>query len=220
MVGMLLEVIALNARDARAAQDGGADRVELVSDMAAGGLSPSPATVAAVRAAVTIPVRVMLRTGPGFAADLPRLRRAAQDLRAAGAEEFVLGFLDPSGAVDPAPLDALLDGSPWTFHRAIDHAASRPAAWAALSGRPGLDSVLTAGSPAGVAEGLPVLAAEARSHAGLMLAGGGLREPHVPALAAAGVRAVHSGSACRPGGEWAAAVDPSLVRRLAVSGRQ
>ncbi|MGI5239030.1 copper homeostasis protein CutC [Dactylosporangium sp. CA-139066] len=211
---MLLEVIALDARDARSAQDGGADRVELVSAMASGGLSPSPATVAAVRAAVTIPVRVMLRTGPGFAADLPRLRRTARDLRAAGAEEFVLGFLDSSGAVDPAPFDALLDGSPWTFHRAIDHAASRPAAWSALRDLPGLDTVLTAGSPAGVTEGLPVLTAEAASHARLLLAGGGVREHHLPALAAAGLTAIHSGSAARPGADWSAPVDAALVARL------
>jgi copper homeostasis protein len=211
---MLLEVIALDARDARAAQDGGADRVELVSDMSVGGLSPSPATVAAVRAAVTIPVRVMLRTSPGFAADLAALRRTARDLRAAGAQEFVLGFLDAAGAVDPAPFDALLDGSPWTFHRAIDHVASRPAAWSALRDRPGLDAVLTAGAPTGVAEGLPVLTAEAADHAGRILAGGGIRESHLPALAAVGITAVHSGIAVRPGGDWSAPVHPGLVRRL------
>lgn len=37
----LLEVIALDARDAVAAAEGGADRLELVTDMAADGLTPS-----------------------------------------------------------------------------------------------------------------------------------------------------------------------------------
>lgn len=36
----LLEVIALDAADAIAAQSGGADRLELVTDMAADGLTP------------------------------------------------------------------------------------------------------------------------------------------------------------------------------------
>ncbi|MGV7942589.1 copper homeostasis protein CutC, partial [Mycobacterium kansasii] len=84
----------LDARDAVAAQEGGADRVELVADMAADGLSPSPATVAEVRAAVDIPVRVMLRVTDGFAAgDVDELLRRTADVRSAGAEEFVLGFL-------------------------------------------------------------------------------------------------------------------------------
>ncbi|MER7004253.1 copper homeostasis protein CutC [Dactylosporangium sp. NPDC000555] len=214
---MLLEIIALDALDARNAAEGGADRVELVSDMAAGGLSPDPRTVAAVRAATALPVRVMLRTAPGFAADLAALLRVARDLRAAGAAEFVLGFLDAAGGVDRAALDALLpalDGAPWTFHRAIDHAADRTAAWRALAGRPGLDAVLTAGSPDGIGAGLDVLAAEATAYGHRILAGGGLREDHLGRLVAAGITALHSGSAARPGGAWTAPVDPSRVRRL------
>lgn len=211
---VLLEIIVLDAADARAAAAGGADRVELVADMAADGLSPDPATVAAVLAAVSIPVRVMLRTAPGFAADVPSLRTTLRELRAAGAAEFVLGFLDAGRNVDGAALDALLDGFPWTFHRAVDHAADRAAAWRALAGRPGLTSVLTAGGPAGMGEGLPVLLAEAPAHGPLMLAGGGLRESYLHPLTTAGVRAFHSGRAVRPGGRWAAPVSPDLVRRL------
>jgi copper homeostasis protein len=209
-----LEIIALDAADAVAAEAGGADRVELVRDMAAGGLSPSPATVAEVRAAVSIPVRVMLRATPDFSAGVPSLLRLRDDLRAAGASEFVLGFLDATGAVDTAALDALLDGFAWTFHRAIDHAADRAAAWRALRGRPGLTSVLTAGAPTGMGDGLPVLLSEAPVHGPLMLAGGGLRESYLAPLAAAGVRALHSGGAVRPGGRWSAPVSPALVRRL------
>ncbi|MFD0479343.1 hypothetical protein ACFQ0B_72660 [Nonomuraea thailandensis] len=40
MTGSLLEVIALNVRDAVAAEQGGADRLEIVADMAADGLTP------------------------------------------------------------------------------------------------------------------------------------------------------------------------------------
>lgn len=41
----LLEVIALDAADAVAAEAGGADRLELVSDMAADGLTPDRKSV-------------------------------------------------------------------------------------------------------------------------------------------------------------------------------
>ncbi|GAB7051517.1 copper homeostasis protein CutC [Catenuloplanes indicus] len=210
----LLEVIALGPADARRAADGGADRIELVSDMDAAGLTPDPATVEAVRAAVDLPVRVMLRDRDGFAPrDLAALRGTAKAAREAGATEFVLGFLTPTGDVDlPAVHELLdvLDGAPWTFHRAIDHAADRTAAWAALRDLPGLDCVLTAGCPSGVADGLPVLTTE--SAAGLpILAGGGLRPPHLPALRAAGLTAFHTGGAVRPEGRWDLPVDPALV---------
>jgi copper homeostasis protein len=100
-VDLILEVIALGAADARAARDGGADRVELVAGMDHDGLIPGAGTFAAVRAAVDLPVRVMLRDQAGYALSDPAGLRA-RDLRAAGAEEFVLGFLDQAGAVDRA----------------------------------------------------------------------------------------------------------------------
>ncbi len=211
----LLEVIALDAQDARHARDGGADRVELVSDMTRSGLSPAPATVAAVRAAVDLPVRVMLREQDGFAAgDHDTLRRRARELRAAGADAFVLGFLTPGGNVDVPAVRAVLDeldGCPWTFHRALDHAADRAAAWAAIRTLPGLDCVLTSGLPGGVDAGLDVLLTDSPAPGVQVLVGGGLREDHLPGLLAGGLDAFHTGGAVRP--SWDAPVDPALVAR-------
>ncbi|NED13153.1 copper homeostasis protein CutC [Streptomyces sp. SID9124] len=216
----VLEVIALDAEDAVAAQAGGADRLELVTDMAADGLTPSCATFAAIRAAVDIPLRVMLRVADGFAAgDVDVLVRKAGELRAEGAEEFVLGFLDADGNPDLVAVERLvaeLEGCRWTFHRAIDRAADRDALRKALADLPGLDTYLTAGSAAGVDEGIPTLVAEAgRSgepgYEPQILVGGGLRLEHLPELLAAGIDAVHIGGAARPGG-WAGRVDAAAVR--------
>ncbi|OEU87485.1 copper homeostasis protein CutC [Streptomyces abyssalis] len=128
----VLEVIALDAEDARAAREGGADRLELVTDMAADGLTPSRETFARVRAAVDLPLRVMLRGGAGFTAGgdaaLDALCAQARRLRSEGADEFVLGFLDEAGGPDLRAITAVtdvIDGCPWTFHRAIDRAADR-----------------------------------------------------------------------------------------------
>ena len=215
----VLEVIALDAEDALAAQAGGADRLELVTDMAADGLTPTVSTVAAIRKAVDISLRVMLRLSDGFGAgDTERLVRAARELRSAGAEEFVLGFLDASGEVDLAAVERVvdaLDGCRWTFHRAIDHSTDRDALRKQLADLPGLDTYLTAGSAAGVDEGLPVLLAEA-SRAGepgyepQLLVGGGLRLDHVPGLRTAGIDAFHIGGAARPGG-WGTPVSAEAV---------
>ncbi|WP_019887338.1 copper homeostasis protein CutC [Streptomyces purpureus] len=216
----VLEVIALDAEDAIAAQTGGADRLELVIDMAADGLTPSTETFASIRAAVDIPLRVMLRLTDGFAVgDVDALVAAARDLRAAGADEFVLGFLDPDGSPDLVTVErllAVLDGCRWTFHRAIDRAADRDALRKQLADLPGLDTYLTAGSPHGVDDGLPTLAAEAARHdepgyEPQILVGGGLRLDHLPALRAAGLTAFHIGGAARPQG-WTTPVSATAVR--------
>ncbi|GGX63456.1 copper homeostasis protein CutC [Streptomyces minutiscleroticus] len=219
----LLEVIALDAEDAVAAQAGGADRLELVTDMAADGLTPSAAVFTAVRAAVDIPLRVMLRLADGFAAgdaeQSARLVRVARELRAAGADEFVLGFLDPAGGPDLAAVERIvaeLDGCRWTFHRAIDRAADRDALRGLLADAPGLDTYLTAGSAAGVDAGLDTLVAEAArrgepGYAQCLMVGGGLRLDHVPRLRAAGIDAFHIGGAARPEG-WTSPVSAAAVR--------
>lgn len=215
----VLEVIALDAEDAVAAQAGGADRLELVTDMAADGLTPAAATVAGIRAAVDIPVRVMLRLADGFAAgDVGRLVAAACEMREAGAEEFVLGFLDADGAVDLGAVERVareLEGCRWTFHRAIDRSADRDALRKQLADFPGLDTYLTAGAAEGVDAGLPTLCAEARrrgeqGYGQQLLVGGGLRLEHVRGLLDAGIDGFHIGGAARPGG-WDGPVSAAAV---------
>ncbi|WP_299535428.1 copper homeostasis protein CutC [uncultured Streptomyces sp.] len=216
----VLEVIALDVEDAVAARAGGADRLELVTDMAADGLTPSRETFAAVREAVGIPVRVMLRESDGFAAgDIDALVRRARELRAAGADEFVLGFLDEEGHPDLVAVERLvaaLDGCRWTFHRAIDRAVDRAALRKQLADLPGLDTYLTAGSASGVDDGIPTLLDEASrgrepGYEPQLLVGGGLRLDHLPRLREAGLDAFHIGGAARPQG-WNGPVDEAAVR--------
>ncbi|MCI2422578.1 copper homeostasis protein CutC [Saccharopolyspora sp. K220] len=211
-MGGLLEVIVVDAADAEAAQAGGADRLELVRDLAADGLTPDVGVVRSVLAATDLPVRVMVRDHPDFAVDVEAARRRVGGLRAAGAREFVLGFLDAYGQVDVgATRDVLadLDGCPWTFHRAVDHAAHYRLAWDhAVSLGP--DTVLTAGDPGGVEDGLAnlrELAAQQDVDGVLLLAGGGLRPEHVTDLRAAGVRGFHIGTAARAAGGAAVLAD-------------
>ncbi|MCP3800064.1 copper homeostasis protein CutC [Allokutzneria sp. A3M-2-11 16] len=214
----MLEVIALDPTDAEAAQAGGADRLELVSEMAAGGLTPSVEVTRAVLAATSLPVRVMLRDQGGYRpADLAALRKSAAELRAAGATEFVLGFLRQDRNIDlDACRDLLveLDGCRWTFHRALDNSADPLLSWAEVENL-GADTVLASGSPEGVDRGMPLLRELALRQEPLrLLVGGGLKREHVVPLGAAGVRAFHVGSAVRPDG-WAGAVDVNLVREWA-----
>jgi copper homeostasis protein len=217
----ILEVIALGPGDAAGAVEGGADRLEVVADMEADGLTPSVETVRELKHECDLPLRVMLRAGDGFStsgSELSRLKGAAYQLVGAGADGFVLGFLGPSAELD---LDATLELAgelselPWTFHRAVDHTLDHDRAWSHLPGLPGLDTVLTAGSPRGVSAGLDELcgrAADSAEAADLIMAGGGLHPDHVPWLARAGIRKFHVGGRVRPGGSWKAYVDADLVR--------
>ncbi|MEV4873942.1 copper homeostasis protein CutC [Streptomyces syringium] len=219
----ILEVIALDVEDAVAAQAGGADRLELVSDMAADGLTPALETFAAVRAAVDIPLRVMLRATDGFsaggAAALDALCADARALAAEGADEFVLGFLTDDGRADLPAVARLAEAvgprARWTFHRAIDRAADRDAVRKQLADQPGLDTYLTAGSPSGVDDGLATLVTEAArgdepGYEPRILVGGGLQLKHVPVLLDAGISAFHIGGAARPAG-WDAPVSAAAV---------
>ena len=222
----LLEVIALDARDARAAVEGGAHRIELVSGMEFAGFCPALETVEQVRAAVDVPVRVMLRLREDFVIGGPdgvaEIAACARRLREAGAEEFVLGWLDEKNAVDLDALERLRDswgGLPFTFHKAIDQAVDRDGAYEAIRALPGVDTVLTSGGPFPAGQGLDVLKRESARETALgiggleILVGGGLKLADVPALQAAGLRNFHVGSAVRGGSDWDGHVDAELVAR-------
>ena len=101
----LLEVCVDSLASARAAIAGGADRLELCSALAVGGLSPYAELLRQIRAeAPSIPVRCLMRPRPGdflyepeeielLCAQMPALRRA-------GADGFVIGALTPDGELD------------------------------------------------------------------------------------------------------------------------
>ncbi|GAA3035662.1 copper homeostasis protein CutC [Streptosporangium longisporum] len=216
MTGSLLEVITLNVRDAVAAEAGGADRLEVVADMASDGLTPAAETVAAIAKESALPQMVMLRGEASFLAtpeSLKALSREARALADAGAAGFVFGFLDGSGAVDLAATEALIHAVaplPWTFHRAVDHAADTQASWRAVRLLPNLATVLTAGAPGGIGYGLSTIKTRCEAGDGpLIMAGGGLRPRYVRTLLEYGVRAFHVGSAVRA--SWS---DPVEVRRV------
>jgi copper homeostasis protein len=218
----MLEVVALGAGDAVAAQAGGADRLELAGGIASGRLTPSLTLFTRVRQAVDIPVRVLLRDRAGFTVgDLHSLCGTAAAFLAAGADAFAFGFLDHEGNPDLVALEmlvAVIEPCRWTFHRAIDRANNRDTLRKHLAELPGLDTYLTAGAADGVDAGLPTLLAEAALRAGghpgyepRIMAGDGLRLGHVPRLREAGIDAFHLGRAARPGG-WSSPVSESSVR--------
>jgi copper homeostasis protein len=151
----LLEVIVTSVEDAIEAEAGGADRLELVRELAVGGLTPESALVESVLKAVKIPVRAMIRQTSSMQAKLPaeiaKLRSDAASMARKPLDGLVAGFADEQ-AIDKAALEAVLaaaPGSRLTFHRAFDEMRDPLAAIDALKALGRVDRILTAGGNGG-----------------------------------------------------------------------
>ena len=110
-----LEVIVTSAAEARVAETAGADRLELVRDLDTGGLTPSLETVRQVTAAVSIPVRVMLRENSSMAvasaAEVKILQSTAAQFQTLPVHGLVMGWVTASNEVDTASLEAVLSAA-------------------------------------------------------------------------------------------------------------
>ena len=124
---VLLEVCCGSADDVIEAERGGADRVELNSNLFQGGLTPSIGTLEVVKERVNIPVMTMVRPrSGGFCYTEMEYRTAQADAKAllrGGADGLVFGFLNADGTVDvnrTREMVSLAEGRPCVFHRAFD----------------------------------------------------------------------------------------------------
>lgn len=123
----MLEIIGMTVEDAKSIEECGADRIELVSALTEGGLTPSYGLVERVVKSVDIPVNVMIRNhANGFVyreEDLEIMKRDIQVVKSLGVNGVVLGVLDEKNNINEKHLIELLNecnGLDVTFHRAID----------------------------------------------------------------------------------------------------
>ncbi|MBB6022479.1 copper homeostasis protein [Paenibacillus sp. JGP012] len=224
----ILEVIATDTADARAAEQGGADRIELVAAMTEGGLTPSYGVIEQVVANISIPVYVMIRPhSRSFCYSPDDIRVMTQDVRVAralGAAGIVIGALTTEGKVDRSCLQPCLSeakGLGVTFHRAIDASSNLPAVLKNLGGihdaseRNVVERVLTSGGKPAAPEGLPEL--KQLQELGQMLniavmAGSGVTiEGISDIVGATGITEIHMGSGVRRVGSFQQPVDAQLV---------
>ncbi|NWQ39514.1 copper homeostasis protein CutC [Bacillus sp. EB106-08-02-XG196] len=124
---MLIEFIAVTVEDAKFIEKSGADRIELVSGLTEGGITPSYGLIENVVNSVSIPVNVMVRPhSQSFCYsedDIAIMKNDIRVIRSLGANGVVLGMLDGDGNVDFQQLEELLTEigtMEVTFHRAID----------------------------------------------------------------------------------------------------
>jgi copper homeostasis protein len=197
---VLLEICVDTIAGVQAAAEGGADRLELCSALALGGLSPSPAFAAAALESGAV-VHAMVRPRAGdfiYSSDeLDLMIAEIQALTSAGVGGVVVGATHSDGSPDREALARLRDvavGIEMVLHRAIDLAPDLCAA-VDLAASLGFDHVLSSGGAQTAAEGALTLAKMVETSAGRLsiIAGSGVIAENVTELVrVTRVRAVHA----------------------------
>ncbi|WP_042222010.1 copper homeostasis protein CutC [Oceanobacillus manasiensis] len=162
---MQLEVIVQNKQEAIQAEELGADRVELVSAISEGGLTPSYGTIKHVLGSVNIPVQIMIRPhSRHFFYTDEEFHAICDDIQAIqqlGGNRIVFGSLNGDHTVNEAMLSKLFHRFPdidMTFHRAFDEVVSQVEAYETLSKyKRNVKRILTSGGKASCEEGLEQL---------------------------------------------------------------
>ncbi|XAS67404.1 copper homeostasis protein CutC [Micrococcaceae bacterium Sec5.7] len=232
-----VEICVQDIAGVRCALEAGAQRVEICTALATGGLTPSIGLVEAAAglartAGASGFVQVLIRPRPGgyvYSADeLLVMTRDIRCLLAAGADGVVVGALTADGGIDESATAALIgaaSGAPATFHRAVD-AAADPVRTAAAAARLGAIRILTSGGSPRAGGGAALLRRMVQSlpEGVQVMAGGGVGAESVRELIASGVGAIHfSGkrdvSDPHPSGPGGGAgtvtvTDPAIVRGL------
>ena len=147
----ILEICVDSLASARAAVSAGADRLELCSALAVGGLTPYTALLRQIRAESQIPVRCLMRPRAGdflyTPEEVEQMRMQILDLKKEGADGFVIGCLTPNGYLDKGALAPLIEACGdcgITLHRCIDVSADPEQTYRDAMDL-GIDTVLTSG---------------------------------------------------------------------------
>jgi copper homeostasis protein len=224
MKNKVLEVIVSSLADAKEAAAGGADRLEVVRDLSAGGLTPSIELVSEIAVSVSIPIRVMVRENSSMQVaderELHRLCSQAAGFSRLPVDGLVLGFVLAGNVIDVHSLNVILGSAPGlraTFHRAFDCLSDPLASIVTLKTIPQVDRILTIGGTGSW------LARRARLHRWQqhaqpqirILAGTGILPSVIEDLAAdATIQEIHVGRAARNPCETSGSVSRLQVARL------
>ena len=188
--GFVVEIAVTGLSDGLAAARAGADRLEVSSALAVGGVSPSTGLVKNLICETGLPVVVLLRARPGrFETDKDDLRVMLADAEAylsAGAEALAFGFTR-EGHIDHAACAAIrkvMGPANAVFHRAFDRLED------AFSG---LDELADLGFHR-VLEGIATLRKLVEKASGRLeiVAAGGVRAGNAKALLDAGLKQLHA----------------------------
>lgn len=197
----LLEICIESVASAIAAEQGGAQRVELCDYLAGGGTTPSAGMIEVVRQSIRIGLHVLIRPRRGdflySPAEFEVMKRDIQLCRQLGADGVVIGALTKDGSIDVAGTQQLIEaaeGMSITFHRAFDRAADPYKALDDLL-QLNVHRLLTSGQQETALQGAGLIRELRERSEGklIILPGGGVTPDNVRELVArTGVQEVHA----------------------------
>jgi copper homeostasis protein len=200
--GLLIEVCVDSVHSAVAAERGGAARIELCSGLIEGGVTPSAGLIEMTRAAVGIPLHVMIRPrGGDFCYDSDEFETMQRDIAVArqlGGNGVVFGILDVNANVDVARTQQLVElARPLevTFHRAFDMTADLFQALEDVCAA-GVHRLLTSGGEQTSLQGQATIAQLVRRARGrvIVMPGSGIKPENARSLVEqTGAREIHVG---------------------------
>src|ERR1700722_19459652 len=177
----VLEICVESVEHAVAAERGGADRIELCSDLSSGGITPSAGLMQTARRHLSVPIHVLIRPRAGNFAyselEIESMRNDIEVGKQIGMDGVVLGVLDKNNCVDVQSTRTLVDLAaplPVIFHRAFDLAKDRAAALEAVI-QTGASRILTSGGKQRASDALSALTrlrGEAMDRIQIMACGG------------------------------------------------
>ncbi|MEW9502406.1 copper homeostasis protein CutC [Jeotgalibacillus marinus] len=222
---MTLEIIATTLSDAIQGEKAGADRIELVTGIAEGGLTPSYALIESVCEETNIPVNVMIRPhSASFCYDSDDMKTVIRDIQICkqlGADGIVFGSLTEEGKIDESSLQKVLeeaDHLDFTFHRAFDEVDNQEEALEVLMKYKQISRVLTSGgkkTAPDATEEIQVLVEKSRDSHIEILAGSGLNLNNTASfLNKVKVKELHFGSGVRKHSNFAHPIDQEKVDRI------
>ncbi|HEX3820361.1 MAG TPA: copper homeostasis protein CutC [Candidatus Sulfotelmatobacter sp.] len=202
MQKVLIEVCVDSVASAVAAERGGAERIELCSDLFEGGITPSAGLIESVRARISIGLHVIIRPRPGdfcySEEEFQVMRRDIQIARDLQVDGMALGILDPAGKIDVRRTRQLVEMAlplNVTFHRAFDMTADVLQSLNDVCAT-GADRILTSGGAPDSTQGAEAIRqlVETAGDRITIMAGGGIRPPNAAAIVKrTGVREIHVG---------------------------
>lgn len=186
------EICTNSVESCIAAQDGGANRVELCAGIPEGGTTPSYGEIAVAREVLTkTKLHVIIRPrGGDFLYSEIEIKTMLKDIEVArqlGADGVVFGCLTADGEIDSRAMQQLIaasNGLSVTFHRAFDVCRDAQQALEQLIDL-GCHRILTSGQQPSAEAGIPLLKALQEQAAGrvILLAGCGINEENIARIA-------------------------------------
>ncbi|RNC92807.1 MAG: copper homeostasis protein CutC [Allomuricauda sp.] len=194
---MLIEVCVNSLQSAINAQQAGADRIELCSELGVGGITPSYGLIRMVREALTIPIHVLVRPRGGhFTYSETEFEVMLEDVRqchALGVDGIVSGILHEDATLDATRTQKLIATAMplhFTFHRAFDWIPNPEATLEQLE-HFNVNTVLTSGQQQHAEMGLKNLEQWQGNTKMTIMAGSGVTPVNVLKFKKVGLRAAH-----------------------------